>query len=67
MCTQMTVIAVRFLSPLVLFAGTLLAQETEVKNDEKVPPAWFARLEGGGAKIHEVGQSGAWIGLDVGR
>ncbi len=51
-------------------APPLLAQEAanpQVSNDEKVPAAWFLRVEGGATKIHGRDPSSAWLGARFGR
>ncbi len=48
----------------------LFAQEAvspRVSNNEKVPPAWFVRVEGGAAKLHNRDPSSAWLGARFGR
>ncbi len=48
----------------------LFAQEeapARVSNQERIPPAWFVRIEGGAAKIHDRDPSSAWLGARVGR
>ncbi len=43
------------------------AASPQVSNDEKIPPAWFLRVEGGAAKIHGRDPSSAWLGARFGR
>ena len=43
------------------------AASEQVEGNEKVPPAWFVRVEGGAAKIHDRDPSSAWLGARFGR
>jgi hypothetical protein len=71
MCGRVVVIVTALLvSSSFATALPLLAQEKEgqqVSNDEKIPPAWFVRVEGGAAKIHDRDPSSAWLGARFGR
>lgn len=71
MCGRaVTIVTALLLSSPLATAVPLLAQEeapAPVSNDDKVPPAWFVRIDGGAAEIHDRDPSAAWLGARVGR
>lgn len=71
MCGRVVMIVTALLvSSSLATALPLLAQEREgpqKSNDEETPPAWFLRVEGGAAKIHDRDPSSAWLGGRFGR
>lgn len=71
MCGRVVAIVTALLvSSSLTTALPLSAQEAggeQVGNNEKVPPTWFLRVEGGAAKIHGRDPSSAWLGARFGR
>jgi hypothetical protein len=71
MCGRVVMIGTALLvSSSLATALPLSAQEGEgpqESNDEENPPAWFLRVEGGAAKIHDRDPSSAWLGVRCGR
>jgi hypothetical protein len=58
------------LCSLLTFVAPLSAQQEaseQAGGNEKVPPTWFLRVEGGAAKIHDRDPSSAWLGARFGR
>ena len=65
-----TIVTALLLSSSLSTAVPLFAQEeapAPVSNNDKIPRAWFLRIEGGAAKIHDRDPSSAWLGARVGR
>ncbi len=64
------IVTALLLSSFLTLVAPLSAQQTAsepVGGNEKIPPTWFLRVEGGAAKIDDRDPSSAWLGARFGR